>query len=111
MKNNGRNYFRCAAAVAITCLEDEKPNLDMERSEMAEYIQNVLEVLFYNADLHIRTWAMPYPKSSKTPILIEIPGQGIFLLWYSPQMDAYTLAEELEGLLYDPLSKVVCQTA
>ena len=105
MKNDGMNFFNFAIAVAVACNADTRPKGETKPEAAAQYIQNVLDMAFVNTGLQFS------PQCGKIPIVIQVPGRGVCLLWYYPYMKTHDLTLELEGVLHTVLTAALCETA
>lgn len=111
MNNDGTNFFNFAIAVAVACNADTRPKGETKPEAAAQYIQNVLDMAFVNTGLKFRVKPLAYPQCGKIPIVIQVPGRGVCLLWYYPYMKTHDLTLELEGVLHTVLTEALCETA
>lgn len=111
MKHDGTDFFKYAVAVAVACMEDERPRSDVTSEMAAIYIHNILELIFCFSGVAFTVTPMAYPSCSKFPIIIRLLDAGEVLLWYYPQMSPGALSVELESLLGGMLSEKLCMTA
>lgn len=102
MKCNENTRFMCAVAVAVACMEDERPkNQDVNPMQAADYMQHVLDILFSASEFTPKVETMTYPRCSKIPLIIRIGGLGACLFWYYPNQSAGEIAGDLEDVLED----------
>ena len=100
MKYDELTGFKCAVAVAVACLEDERPKGESIQPEAAaQYVSDVLEVLFSSVPVEATVEPMTYPRCCKIPLIIRIDGHDVCLYWYYPNATASEVAQELEGAL------------
>ena len=100
MKYDELTGFKCAVAVAVACLEDERPKGESIQPEAAaQYVSDVLEVLLSSAPVEATVEPMTYPRCCKIPLIISIDGHDACLYWYYPNATASEVAQELEGAL------------
>ena len=60
MKYDELTGFKCAVAVAVACLEDERPKGESIQPEAAaQYVSDVLEVLLSSQARWLRNWKAP----------------------------------------------------
>lgn len=112
MKYDEMICFRCAVAVAVSCLEDERPQRGETTPQgIAAYIAHVLDIVFAHSGIETCVIPMAYPSCCKVPLIIRLHGMGDRLLWYHQNADSAELAEELEGTLLDLIQEVVCVSA
>lgn len=112
MKYDEMICFRCAVAVAVSCLEDERPPGDAATPQsVAKYIPHVLDIVFAYSGIETCVIPMVYPSCCKVPLIIRLYGMGDRLLWYHQNADSTELADELEGALHDLIQEVVCVSA
>lgn len=101
MKYDESTGFKCAVAVAVACLEDERPRGELvQPEEAAQYVSDVLEVLFSSAPFKATVTPMSYPTGHKIPLIIRIDGFTPCLYWYYPNAMTGEVAQELEGALW-----------
>lgn len=107
MNCNENTRFMCAVAVAVACMEDERPKQPcVEPEQAAKYLQDVLNILFSASDVVPKVETMLYPQCSKIPLVIRVDGLGACLFWYYPSQSAGTIAEELMDVLVDLLRQI-----
>ena len=111
MKKDGTNFFKYAVAVAVACSEEDKPSGNVTPDQAAEYVRNILDLIFCYSGIEHSVQPMPYPKCGKIPLIIRLYGVDEALLWYYPTMTPGDLAVELESLLQGMLREVLCLTA
>lgn len=112
MKYDEMICFRCAVAVAVSCLEDERPHGEEATPQgVATYITHVLDIVFAHSGIKTSVVPMVYPSCCKVPLIIRLHGMGDRLLWYHQNADSAELAEELEGALHDLIQAAVCVSA
>lgn len=101
MISNDMTIFRIAIAVALNCAMSDQPKSGITDSDSAaEYIGKVLDIVFANS---VRTYTvrpLPYPHSSKIPLVIALDGVDQCLFWYYPHADQGCLALQLEDVLH-----------
>lgn len=89
MKYDELTGFKCAVAVAVACLEDERPKGESIQPEAAaQYVSDVLEVLLSSAPVEATVEPMTYPRCCKIPLIISIDGHDACLYWYYPNATA-----------------------
>ena len=93
------NYIKFAVAVAANCSKYAAPNVASTPDEAAEYIREILDVLYSGTSVTAQVMPLVYPRCSKIPLIISLDGAAQSLLWFYPQMTIPELANELEGLL------------
>ena len=70
MKREDRIILRFSIAVSIRCNTDDNPLPENPTPEQAaDYIQNVLEILFAKSGKQISVHPLKYPVSSKFPLV------------------------------------------
>lgn len=75
MKYDEMTCFRCAVAVAVTCMEDEHPQSEtVTPQQAADYICNVLDIVFAYSGIECTVVPMIYPACSKIPLIIRLSG-------------------------------------
>ena len=100
MKCDELTGFKCAVAVAVAYLEDERPKGEFIQPEAAvQYVSDVLEVLLSSAPVEATVEPMAFPRCCKIPLIIHIGGSDACLYWYYPNATAGEVAQELEGAL------------
>ena len=73
MKREDRIILRFSIAVSIRCNTDDNPLPENPTPEQAaDYIQNVLEILFAKSGKQISVHPLKYPVSSKIPLVIQL---------------------------------------
>ena len=76
MKYDELTGFKCAVAVAVACLEDERPKGESIQPEAAaQYVSDVLEVLLSSVPVEATVEPMTYPRCCKIPLIIRIDGR------------------------------------
>lgn len=72
MKYDEMICFRCAVAVAVSCLEDERPQGDAATPQsVAAYISHVLDIVFAYSGIETCVIPMVYPSCCKVPLIID----------------------------------------
>lgn len=108
MKREDRIILRFSIAVSIRCNTDENPLPKNPTPEQAaDYIQNVLEILFAKTGQQISVHPLKYPVSSKFPLIIQLGDISECLFWFYPKMEPSQLAIHLEESLQDLFSGAV----
>ena len=102
MDRKDSSYYQFAVAVAASCAEGKK-NDDLQSG--IQRIEETVKLILHGTGIQARVLPIPYPVASKYPLLISFSNGCKRLLWYYPQMDVPTLAEELEGLMCDVVEK------
>lgn len=101
MNINDVNIFRLSIAVAIECsLQDRPQDQDFNPQSAAQYIENVLGIVFANSGRNYTVEPLPYPVCSKIPLIITCDGVDQCLFWFYPHVDQGMLAYMLEDALY-----------
>lgn len=103
MERTDISYYQFAVAVAASCV-DEKDSRDLQSS--IHLIEETMELLLYGTGITAHVIPIAYPAASKHPLLISFSNGFKRLLWYYPQMDVQSLAQELEGLLSDVIARM-----
>lgn len=111
MKNDGRDFFKYAVAVAVACMKEEQPKGEVEPEAAAEYIREILSLVFSYSGIDFLVSPMRYPRCAKIPIIITLIGFDKVLLWYYPRMSPGQLAMELESVLHSVLADVLDTTS
>lgn len=112
MKYDEMTCFRCAVAVAVTCMEDERPQSEtVTPQQAADYICNVLDIVFAYSGIECTVVPMLYPACSKIPLIIRLSGLGTRLFWFHTHAAQERVAQELEGTLHDLIEEVVAVSA
>ena len=100
MDRKDSSYYQFDVAVAASCAEKkDKTSDDLQGS--VHMIEDTVKLILHGTGIQARVLPIPYPAASKYPLLISFSNGCKRLLWYYPQMDVPTLAQELEGLMCD----------
>lgn len=111
MKYDEMTCFRCAVAVAVTCMEDERPQSEtVTPQQAAEYICNVLDIVFAYSGIECTVVPMIYPAAAR-PADYSVSGLGTRLFWFHAHAAQERVAQELEGTLHDLIEEVVAVSA
>ena len=94
------SYYQFAVAVAASCA-DKKEETSNDLQSSIRMIEDAVKLILHGTGIQTRVIPIPYPAASKYPLLISFSNGCKRLLWYYPQMDVPTLAQELEGLMCD----------
>jgi len=112
MFDKNTNLLKFAVAVAVACLEEERPKGDNVTAEEAKaYVSNLLSLILYNTGIEYNVSVMRYPKCAKIPLIIDLYGIDQCLFWYYPNESPGELILELEGAIYATLSDIICISA
>lgn len=108
MMIDGRTYYKCAVGVAVACMEDIRPKVNVTPDAAAKYIRAVLELALCNSGIEIAVSPVKYPACSKIPLAITLMGIDRRLLWYYPLHETSSWSEDLNELLFEMTEECIC---
>ena len=100
--------FKVAVAVAAACRAEERPKPEEATGErVAQYVKEVLELVFNYSGIDFIVKPMQYPKASKVPVIIDLFAVGECLFWYYPYDNETQVAAELAGAMSTVMSEIM----
>ena len=94
-------WVRFMAGVAMACTASEGPRDPRHTQEAAAWLQEVLEIILGRDTHAIFVDAVPYPVTTKAPLLVRLDGGRARLCWYCPAQDRSAMADEIADLVRD----------
>lgn len=112
MKYDEMTCFRCAVAVAVTCMEDERPQSEtVTPQQAAEYICNVLGYRFRLLRDRMHSCSDDLSDLQQDPADYSAQRAGYAPVWFHAHAAQERVAQELEGTLHDLIEEVVAVSA
>lgn len=112
MNSEEMSIFRFSVAVAVASMEDVRPRSGDITGECAcSYLREILEMVFAHTGVEFSVRSLPYPPSSKVPMIITVKDAGQCLFWFHPSASICAIASDLEGALHDIVQNVFCVRA
>ena len=100
--------FKVAVAVATACRAEERPKPEEATgARVAQYVKEVLELVFNYSGIDFFVEPMKYPKAAKVPVIIDLFAVGECLFWYYPYASDTQVAAELAGAMSTLMSEVM----
>ena len=94
----GKMWTRFMINVAMACTVRESPKLPLNSCEAAAFVRDVLHIAL-NGQPPVAVEVLPYPVTTKVPLLLSVGSSGPRLFWYYPTQGQDVLSEQLAELV------------
>ena len=95
----GKMWIKFMISVAMGCTMKNRPGLPLDGNEAAAFIRDVLYIALDGSHQFISVEVIPYPVTTKVPLLISVGNGMSRLFWYYPIQDRDEMCEQLTDLV------------
>lgn len=103
MTSDENKWLRFMICVALSCTGRDRPGFPPDAAEAADFVRDVLCIALGGRGRTVSVGTVPYPVTTKVPLLLSADGAEPRLFWYYPVQDR----EELSARLADLVSEML----
>ena len=95
----GKMWIKFMINVAMACTVKERPELPLNSCEAAAFVRDVLHIALDGQHQPITVEVIPYPVTTKVPLLLSVGNSVPRLFWYYPTQSQDVMSEQLADLV------------
>ena len=96
-----KNWIKFMVGVAMACTGKERPEFPLKAEAAAEFLRDVLQIALNDRKHDVRVEVVPYPVTTKAPLLVSLDDSKARLFWYYPMQEREQMASDIAELAMD----------